>query len=316
MSLTRLFVERPTLVTVFLALVLLAGLVAGFALVQQQFPSTDVPSIQVLLSYPGASTTEMRDAIVRPARRPDRRRARPRPPRDRDPAGASLDRRGLHASTRIRTTTSCRCKGRVQNAHAPASQRPQDAADLDLQSERSGRRLAARCARDRSRRATFVAVINKIVPAHRTGHRASRTFRRTATVTPSIQVNVNPRRSRRRASRSPTSSTRSPTTTSAPRRHPLLAQPRDQSRRARRHPERPDRRQFAARNVGRRAPLPRRPTLWSTAGRLLPHRRRGQRHRHLRDAARVRVLERRAVRHARHPEVGRHAAKSSPRRPC
>jgi multidrug efflux pump subunit AcrB len=66
MSLTRLFVERPTLVTVFIALVILAGSIAGVGLVQQQFPSTDVPSVQVQLSYPGASTTEMRDAIVRP----------------------------------------------------------------------------------------------------------------------------------------------------------------------------------------------------------------------------------------------------------
>ena len=66
MWLTRLFVARPTLVTVFLALVLLAGSIGGASLVQQQFPSTDVPSIQVLVSYPGASTTVMRDAIVRP----------------------------------------------------------------------------------------------------------------------------------------------------------------------------------------------------------------------------------------------------------
>jgi HAE1 family hydrophobic/amphiphilic exporter-1 len=66
MWLTRLFVSRPTLVTVFLALVILAGSVAGSILVKQQFPSTDTPSIQVLVSYPGASTTEMRDAIVRP----------------------------------------------------------------------------------------------------------------------------------------------------------------------------------------------------------------------------------------------------------
>src|ERR1700684_1010326 len=66
MSLTRLFVHRPTLVTVFLALVILSGTIAGLSLVQQQFPNTDVPSIQVRLSYPGASTTEMRDAIVRP----------------------------------------------------------------------------------------------------------------------------------------------------------------------------------------------------------------------------------------------------------
>jgi HAE1 family hydrophobic/amphiphilic exporter-1 len=66
MSLTRLFVQRPTLVTVFLALVLLAGSIAASTLVQQQFPNTETPSIQVLVSYPGASTTEMRDAIVRP----------------------------------------------------------------------------------------------------------------------------------------------------------------------------------------------------------------------------------------------------------
>ena len=36
MWLTRLFVARPTLVTVFLALVLLAGSIGGASLVQQQ----------------------------------------------------------------------------------------------------------------------------------------------------------------------------------------------------------------------------------------------------------------------------------------
>ncbi len=66
MRITRLFVRRPTLVTVFLSLVLLAGTIAGFNLVKQQLPNYDVPSIQVLLTYSGASTTEMRDAIVRP----------------------------------------------------------------------------------------------------------------------------------------------------------------------------------------------------------------------------------------------------------
>ncbi len=66
MRLTRLFVRRPTLVTVFLALVLLAGSISGVNLVKQQLPNYDVPSIQVLVTYSGASTTEMRDAIVRP----------------------------------------------------------------------------------------------------------------------------------------------------------------------------------------------------------------------------------------------------------
>jgi HAE1 family hydrophobic/amphiphilic exporter-1 len=66
MKFTRVFIERPTLVTVFLCLVLIAGTLSGFRLVKQQLPNSDVPSIQVLLTYSGASTTEMRDAIVRP----------------------------------------------------------------------------------------------------------------------------------------------------------------------------------------------------------------------------------------------------------
>ena len=66
MNITRLFVRRPTLVTVFVALVTLAGTISAFVLVKQQYPNYDVPTIQVLVTYPGASTTEMRDAIVRP----------------------------------------------------------------------------------------------------------------------------------------------------------------------------------------------------------------------------------------------------------
>ncbi len=66
MSLTALFVRRLTLVTVFVALVILAGTLAGMNLVKQQFPNYAVPTIQIALSYPGASTSELRDAIVRP----------------------------------------------------------------------------------------------------------------------------------------------------------------------------------------------------------------------------------------------------------
>jgi HAE1 family hydrophobic/amphiphilic exporter-1 len=66
MSLTAVFVRRPTLVTVFIALVLLAGTISAFLLVKQQFPNYDLPTIEVSLTYPGASTTEIRDAIVRP----------------------------------------------------------------------------------------------------------------------------------------------------------------------------------------------------------------------------------------------------------
>ena len=66
MPLTRLFVRRPSLVVVFCALVIIAGAIAFAGLVQQQFPNIDFPTMQVSLSYPGASTTEIRDAIVKP----------------------------------------------------------------------------------------------------------------------------------------------------------------------------------------------------------------------------------------------------------
>jgi HAE1 family hydrophobic/amphiphilic exporter-1 len=66
MNLTALFVKRPTLVTVLIALVLLAGTLSGINLVKQQFPNYDVPTIEVAVTYPGAPTTELRDAIVRP----------------------------------------------------------------------------------------------------------------------------------------------------------------------------------------------------------------------------------------------------------
>ncbi|MGH7756544.1 MAG: efflux RND transporter permease subunit, partial [Vulcanimicrobiaceae bacterium] len=66
MRLTQLFVHRPTLVTVVLALVLLGGAIAAKTLVQQQFPNVDIPTVSVRVGYPGASPTEIRDAIVRP----------------------------------------------------------------------------------------------------------------------------------------------------------------------------------------------------------------------------------------------------------
>ncbi|HXM06223.1 MAG TPA: efflux RND transporter permease subunit, partial [Candidatus Acidoferrum sp.] len=66
MKLTELFIRRPSLVTVLLALILLGGTISANTLVKQQFPNYDVPTIQIALTYPGGSTTEIRDAIVRP----------------------------------------------------------------------------------------------------------------------------------------------------------------------------------------------------------------------------------------------------------
>ncbi|HEX3368845.1 MAG TPA: efflux RND transporter permease subunit [Candidatus Cybelea sp.] len=63
---TRLFVSRPALVFVALALIAVGGGIALATIVQQQFPNIDFPTISVRASYPGGSTTQIRDAIVRP----------------------------------------------------------------------------------------------------------------------------------------------------------------------------------------------------------------------------------------------------------
>jgi len=66
MSITALFVRRPSLVFVLLALMALAGTMAYRTLVQQQFPNVSQPTISVSVQYSGASPTVMRDTIVRP----------------------------------------------------------------------------------------------------------------------------------------------------------------------------------------------------------------------------------------------------------
>ena len=63
---TQLFVNRPPLVFVLVAVIALAGSFALATLVQQQFPNIDFPTVNVSVSYPGASPTELRDAVVRP----------------------------------------------------------------------------------------------------------------------------------------------------------------------------------------------------------------------------------------------------------
>ncbi len=66
MRLTQLFVNRPPLVFVAIALVSLLGAFALSTLVQQNFPNIDFPTINVSVSYPGAPPSELRDAVVRP----------------------------------------------------------------------------------------------------------------------------------------------------------------------------------------------------------------------------------------------------------
>ncbi|MBV8245739.1 MAG: efflux RND transporter permease subunit [Candidatus Eremiobacteraeota bacterium] len=66
MWLTRLFIQRPTLVFVLLALISIGGILAAKSLVQQQYPNVDLPTVSINVSYSGASTTVMRDNIVAP----------------------------------------------------------------------------------------------------------------------------------------------------------------------------------------------------------------------------------------------------------
>jgi HAE1 family hydrophobic/amphiphilic exporter-1 len=63
---TQLFVNRPPLVFVLVALISLVGAFSLATLVQQQFPNIDFPTINVAVSYPGASPSELRDSVVIP----------------------------------------------------------------------------------------------------------------------------------------------------------------------------------------------------------------------------------------------------------
>ena len=66
MSLTRLFVARPTLVFVLVALMLFAGVLSTTTIVKQLFPNVDQPTVSISVQYNGASVSEMRDSIVAP----------------------------------------------------------------------------------------------------------------------------------------------------------------------------------------------------------------------------------------------------------
>jgi HAE1 family hydrophobic/amphiphilic exporter-1 len=63
---TQLFVNRPPLVFVLVALIALVGAFSLATLVQQQFPNIDSPTVNVSVSYPGASPSELRDSVVIP----------------------------------------------------------------------------------------------------------------------------------------------------------------------------------------------------------------------------------------------------------
>jgi HAE1 family hydrophobic/amphiphilic exporter-1 len=66
MNLTRAFLKRSTLTFVFVALTLLAGVFSLRTLVVQQQPNTGQPTINVQVSYSGASTTDLQTEVAEP----------------------------------------------------------------------------------------------------------------------------------------------------------------------------------------------------------------------------------------------------------
>ncbi|MBV8067322.1 MAG: efflux RND transporter permease subunit, partial [Candidatus Eremiobacteraeota bacterium] len=65
-SLTRLFIKRPTLVFVIIALMTFAGILSSATIVKELYPNVSQPTVTVSVGYNGASVTEMRDNIVQP----------------------------------------------------------------------------------------------------------------------------------------------------------------------------------------------------------------------------------------------------------
>ncbi len=65
-SLTRLFIKRPTLVFVIVALMMFGGILSTTTIVKELYPDISQPTVTIQVQYNGASVTEMRDNIVQP----------------------------------------------------------------------------------------------------------------------------------------------------------------------------------------------------------------------------------------------------------
>jgi hydrophobic/amphiphilic exporter-1 (mainly G- bacteria), HAE1 family len=65
-SLTRLFINRPTLVFVLVSIMMFAGIMSTTTIVKELYPDVSQPTVTISVQYNGASVTEMRDEIVQP----------------------------------------------------------------------------------------------------------------------------------------------------------------------------------------------------------------------------------------------------------
>jgi hypothetical protein len=206
-------------------------------------------------------------------------------------------RRSSRSSTRLGSEQRPRSSARPRAERAAlASQRRADAADLDLQSERSRRRVA--------RAALVVALYGRrlIVACDQQDRARNRTGpgrlvrSGNGVVTPSIQVNVNPKRlSASGFTLTDIVSTITNNNVRAPGGILYSKKSRDElDVRGDIQDARPSPNLLVSASIAARRRVDDDP--WSTQTRLFPHRRRRGRHRYLRNAARLRVLERRAVR--------------------
>src|SRR5580704_11722946 len=69
MSPSRIFILRPVATSLFMAAILLAGMVGYFELPVSALPQVDYPTIQVLTFYPGASPTVTESSVTAPLER-------------------------------------------------------------------------------------------------------------------------------------------------------------------------------------------------------------------------------------------------------
>jgi HAE1 family hydrophobic/amphiphilic exporter-1 len=65
-SLTRLFINRPTLVFVLVSIMMFAGIMSTITVVKELYPDVSQPTVTISVAFNGASVTEMRDEVVQP----------------------------------------------------------------------------------------------------------------------------------------------------------------------------------------------------------------------------------------------------------
>jgi len=294
LNITRLFVRRPTLVTVFIALVTLAGSLAAFVLVKQQYPNYDVPTIQVLVTYPGASTSEMRDAIVRPLE---------------DQVAGAPDLQSLESAIQPGQATIVarfvltsdvnsdlvQVQGRVQNAQR---QLPNDLQAPQVSIYDPSQAVVVSLVASSSTLSTGAlssTVDNKVVPSLEQIPGVS--FVETnGDVTPSLVGLYADGRRQHDLEQQRTCAGR----------HHLLARSRDKHRHPRRYSGCAERREPAAHGGRNRVFERLDDQCLRNDAEALARRRRRRRHRHLRNAARLRVLARLAEHFARRPKGDQH----------